>query len=163
MLVPSSVETDESWTCTNEWIGSNGIFVQYEYSSHSLYSEQEVSISSFRRESCYEVATTNDPKLLEIPFDEFQPPESNFTVTNISKGEQQYVVHVEDHTNQSPVSLGNCEPANCYQFPMSKADELSIILHHPTDVWGFDDGQLVIAVVTSLPDSSMYTHGTEMA
>ena len=71
MVVPSSVETDESWTCTNKWIGSKGIFIQCKYLSHLLYSEQEVSIFSFCWESCYEVATTNDPNVLEIPFDQF--------------------------------------------------------------------------------------------
>ena len=69
------VKADESWMCTNEWINSYNILVQYEFSSScSLYSDQEVSISSFSRERCYEVATTNDPAILETPFNEFQPP-----------------------------------------------------------------------------------------
>ena len=34
----------------NEWINSHNILVQYEFSSRSLYSDQEVSISSFSRE-----------------------------------------------------------------------------------------------------------------
>ena len=67
-------------------------------------------------------------------------------------------MQVVDHTkNQSPVSLSNCESANFYQFPMSKADQSSIILHHPTNVWGFGDRQLVIAITTSHPDILMYT------
>ena len=86
IFLPSSVEVDTSWICTNEWINSHSLHVQYVLSSLSLYSDQEVSICSFSRESCYEIATSNDPFLLETPINEFQPPESYFTVTSIAKG-----------------------------------------------------------------------------
>ena len=152
VFLPSSAEANESWVCTNEWINSHNIFIQYELSTHSLYSDQEVSISSFSRERCYEVATTNDPAILETPFNEFQPPESNFTITNIVKGEQQYLVQVaKDSSNEI------CGPETFYEFPMASVDETSVILHHPCDVWGFDNKQLIIAVISTRPDTSMYT------
>ena len=152
VFLPSSVETDESWTCTNEWINSHNILVQYEFSSRSLYSDQEVSISSFSRERCYEVATTNDPAILETPFNEFQPPESNFTITNIAKGEKQYLVQVVKDGSHD--ICGSEE--TFYEFPMASMDETSVILHHPCDVWGFDNNQLIIGVVSSCPNTSMY-------
>ena len=51
-------------------------------------------------------------------------------------------------------------PENFYEFPMANKDETSVILHHPSNLWGFDDKQLIIAVVTAHP-ILQYTHGTE--
>ena len=152
IFLPSSVEVDTSWICTNEWINSHSLHVQYVLSSHSLYSDQEVSICSFSRERCYEIATSNDPFLLETPINEFQPPESNFSVTSIAKGDKEYLVQAGKNDTRDI-----CGPETFYEFPRARLDETSVILHHPSDLWGFDNKQLIIAVVTLHPNISMYT------
>ena len=156
VFVPASVVVHDSWECTDEWIKNNDISIQYELTSHSLYSDQEVTISSFCRERCYEVACVNNPVLLDVPLQEFQPPESNFVVTNIAKCDNQYLAQM---LKSSSSSLGEnlTGPENFYEFPMANKDETSVILHHPSNLWGFDDKQLIIAVVTSHPNSSIYT------
>ena len=67
-----------------------------------------------------------------MPFNEFQPPESNFTIANIAKGEKQYLVQLVKDASHN--ICGSEE--TFYEFPMASMNETSVILH-PCNVWGF--------------------------
>ncbi len=121
VLLPSAVMW-KTKTCTREWLDNHSLLIQYEFSSRSSYSGQSIIISSFSRQHCYEVASSNDFTLLDTPLVEFQPPESNFTISSISKGEKQYfreVVREIEVDNQDMNNDQACQLASTYEFPMA--------------------------------------------
>lgn len=160
VLAPSSPPRGEAGVCTPEWLDSQHILVHYESPSESSYSDEAITICSFSREQCLEIASVNDHTLLGTPLPEFQPPESGFTVSSIEKGSNLYLTKVVqdiDDTYQDPNGHQASQIQSTYEFPMADREQDSLILHHPTEVWGYDNKELVIAVIASHPNSALYT------
>ena len=69
--------------------------------------------------------------------------DEGFTVSNIEKGKKCFLQEIF-------LNLGNSESSvPSYHYLSASDAENKLILHHPTEVWGFDDNQLIIGVVTS--------------
>jgi hypothetical protein len=95
--------------------------------------------------------STNDFTLLDTPLAEFQPPESNFTISSISKGEKQYFRKVVREIEADIQDMNNDQASqlsSTYKFPMADIRQASLILHHPLEIWGYDNNQLILAVIT---------------
>ena len=162
LLLPAFALRDKARISTSDWMDTHGILVQYVFSSRSLYSDMDISINAFSREQCYEIASANDFTLLDTPQHEFQPPEWNFTISSIEKGGKKYFSKISEGLNISTENNdGNdrevSELDNSHEFLMADREQDKLIIHQPSKVWGYDRNQLVIAVVTSCPDSVLYT------
>ena len=97
---------------------------------------------------------------IEKALEEFQPPEHGFVVTSIKKGRKQYLTTIDD-TDETQILDENqvlYQPSTSkFAFPSAGLGS-SLILHEPSEVWGYDSKELVTAVVTSCPkQSGMYT------
>ena len=92
---------------------------------------------------------------------DYDPLDDGFTVSNIEKGKKCFLQEIF-------LNLGNSESSvPSYHYPSASDAENKLILHHPTEVWGFDDNQLIIGVVTSQHMSPNVTYswikdGTEL-
>ena len=161
VLVPAvALVGDRTPSC--EWVKNQQLEIRYDVPTESSYSREVVTISSFSRQQCKEIACLNEFNLVELPLRDFQPPEYGFLVNTIEKGDRQYVTTVEkespDDTQEleSNIHQMNELPQTAYAFPT--ADTSDMILHEPSEVWGYDNNELVIAVVTSCHNQeSVYT------
>jgi hypothetical protein len=83
-----------------------------------------------------------DPEVVERAAD-YDPLDEGFTISNIEKGEKCFLQEIF-------LSLdGDESSVPSYHYPSASDTENKLTLHQPTEVWGFDGEQLILAVVTS--------------
>ena len=122
-------------------------YTKYEGLTESSYSEVTLRCLSNSLQQCYWDKALFDPLIQEEGFENFCPLERGFTVTSIRKGDNCYIERVFTPCESSEES--------CSQFffpcPDNKLDDL--IVHHPTEIWGYDDNRLILGVVTKFFDN----------
>lgn len=141
---------------TNEY-EKNLLLVEYEEIKVSSFSEVVVRSVSVSRAQCYEIISFEEPSIQDLLLEDFDPlVDGNFNVVGISKlAQNQCFLQRLCSTTGSDDS--------CPSFDTPSASECSsgsVILHHPTEVWGYDENQLVLCVVTSYhndPANAYYT------
>ena len=125
----------------------NQINIQYEGLTESSYSEVTLRCLSNSLQQCYWDKALFDPLIQEEGFENFCPLERGFTVTSIRKGDNCYIERVFTSCESSEESCSQ------FFFPCqdNKLDDL--IVHHPTEIWGYDDNRLILGVVTKFFDN----------
>ena len=76
----------------------------------------------------------------EMPLTNFDPLDCGFNVVDISKGEKVFLQRIDDPTSEEGFKV---------VFPHADAQSSSLIVHPPSEVWGYDDKQLICGVVSS--------------
>lgn len=72
------------------------------------------------------------------------PWEKGFTVVGINKGDKCFL----DKTYDDSAKPSSNEPPDFkYEFPQAVENSKRLILHNPSEIWGYDGDQLVIGVV----------------
>ena len=141
-----------------QWIQAHSISIQYELSKNSRYSDKEVRIVVRSRQGCYDVVARDDVQLLETPLHKFQPPEEGFIVSEIEKGGQTFLKMSYfgqlDDTLVTSAAMASSPPAAVLKFEEEFPSVISatpdkLILHQPSEIWGYDQTELVIGVVVS--------------
>ena len=108
---------------------------------------------SFSIASCYELRCLNEPQTLDEELEAFDPLENGFTIADICKGKAYFVVKCYFSTSEDVEDFR-------YVFPRaSDTRSSSIILHPPSEVWGYDGNQSIIGVIASchLATNTWYT------
>ena len=84
--------------------------------------------------TCKEFAEFQDPFVKEIPLASFNPLSYGFSVLSIGKEDKQFV-----YTEY-------CSEIPSVKFPNDNG--VDFIIHHPSEVHGYDNGRLLLAIVT---------------
>ena len=95
---------------------------------------------SFSRARCYDVYSFQDPIIQDMPLTDFDQLDSGFSVVDISKGEKVFLQRGDDPTSEEGFKVA---------FPHADVQSSSLIVHPPSEVWGYDDKQLILGVVSS--------------
>ncbi|KAK3705162.1 hypothetical protein QZH41_003137 [Actinostola sp. cb2023] len=134
-------------------VKSNVLCISYEETKESSYSEVIMRSVSTSRYQCYDLQCLDDPLAQDTELDNYDPLENNFKVTEITKGNTCYLKKDFVNTTESDVS------EESFSFPQLPLDSWSnkIILHPPSEVWGYDDNKLLLCVVTSCHEDAYYT------
>jgi hypothetical protein len=118
------------------------LIITYEKLTESSYSEVVSRYQCLTRAQCFEISTLMDPEVVERAAD-YDPLDEGFTISNIEKGEKCFLQEIF-------LSLdGDESSVPSYHYPSASDTENKLTLHQPTEVWGFDGEQLILAVVTS--------------
>ena len=128
--------------CRSDEHDQHNLTITYEKITESSYSEVISRYQCLTRAQCFETSTLMDPEVFERKA-KYDPLDEGFTISSIEKGNKCFLreifLDLEDDGSSFP----------SYHYPSVSDKENKLILHHPTEVWGFDDGQLIVAVVTS--------------
>lgn len=74
------------------------------------------------------------------------PWKKGFTVVGINKGDKCFL----DKTYDDSAKPSSNEPPDFkYELPQAVENSKRLILHNPSEIWGYDGDQLVIGVVVS--------------
>ena len=121
------------------------ILIEYEHVTESSYSEVFVKSLSHSRKQCYELTSFEDPTVQDTLLQDFEPLENGFRVVGISKPEPEHRTFIERIYDPSDVD----NPSETFITPNAKDSAGSLILHHPSEIWGYDGSQLMLGVVSS--------------
>ena len=115
--------------------------VEYEFTKDSSYSG-EITLTAvfFSRFQSFDYNQFQDPTIVEIAFEDYQPLENSFNVTSISKKNVCFLQKIYD------ISIPD-DPNSRFTFPSESPGAESSIFHSPSEVWGYDHNQLVLTVV----------------
>ena len=132
--------------CTAETVQDHRLMISYEMITESSFSEVVMTTVSFSRQQCYEITSCSTPEVQEIDLDEFDPLDHGFTIADIGKGEECFVTKQYESSE-----LGE---EFKYIFPLASPqakEERSkrLIVHPPSQLWGYDGNKLIIRVVAS--------------
>ena len=125
----------------------NQIDIQHEGLTQSSYSEVTLRCLSNSLQQCYWDKARFDPLIQEEGLENFCPLERGFTVTSIRKGDNCYIGIVFTPCESSEESCSS----SFFSYQDNKLDD--IIVHHPTEIWGYDDNRLILGVVTKFFDN----------
>ena len=95
---------------------------------------------SFPGAQCYDVYSFQDPIIQDMPLTDFDQLDCGFNVVDISKGEKVFLQRGDDPTSEEGFKV---------VFPHADVQSSSLIVHPPSEVWGYDDKQLILGVVSS--------------
>ena len=132
--------------CTAETIGEHFLSITYEEVKESSYSAEVVikTLSNSRRD-CYDLNCLSEPLTREIDINDYIPIEHGYTITEIFKAGKCFLKR-EYTTSEDNQDCGTFE----YIYPEAmQQDQSGLILHHPSEIWGYDEDTLVIGVVAS--------------
>ena len=119
------------------------IAIQYERLTDSSYSEVTIRSLSNSLEQCFWDRSLSDPSIQDEGLDNFCPVDHGFTITEIRKGETCYLKRVFTPPCDSS------EESSCrFFFPCYDNSSEDLIIHHPSEIWGYDENRLVLGVVT---------------
>lgn len=127
------------------------ITITYEKLTESSYSEVISRYQCLTRAQCLQTSSLMDPEVVERAAD-YDPLDEGFTISSIEKGKKTFLQQVFLNLDQEESSF----PA--YHYPSASGTENKLILHQPTEVWGFDGDHLILAVVTSQHMSSSVSY-----
>ena len=147
-----AIKESESILCTSENTNEHRLMIHYEMYTESSYSEVVLTSTSFSRKDCYDIKCVSEPLLQDMQVDEFEPLENGFSVVHISKGQKCFLdVHVS--LDESPNSLPSAEMLTQASLQVEDAKSNRLILHPPSEVWGYDSIYLILGAV------NVATHG----
>ena len=135
----------EGTLCTVENVGDHRLLVTYESVKESSYSEVVLTAVTFSRKECFEMNCFSEPLTRDLALDHYDPLGNGFTVGGISKGEKCFLDKTYDESEPDEQGFKNFR----YEFPVAAEDSSGLILHHPSEIWGYDGHQLIIGVVVS--------------
>lgn len=142
-----ALKEDEGTVCTVENVGDHRLLITYESVTESSYSEVTIKSVIFTREQCYETQCFSEPFTRDTALDEYDPLENGFTVVGISKGETCFLDKIY---GSMQLSNDQGDEEFKYDFPQVALENSSgLILHPPSEIWGYDGNQLIIGVVAS--------------
>ena len=144
LYAPVSKE-GEGTLCTVQNVGDHRLLVTYESVKESSYSEVFLTTVVFSREECFEMNCFSEPLTRDLASDQYDPLENGFTVVGISKGEKSFLDKTYDESKPDEKGFTNFK----YEFPEAAENSSGLILHHPSEIWGYDGHQLIIGVVVS--------------
>ena len=143
-----ALKESESMLCTSENTNEHRLMIHYEMYTESSYSEVVLTSTSFSRKDCYDIKCVSEPLLQDMEVDEFDPLENGFSVVHISKGQKCFLdVHVS--LDESSNSLPSAEMLAQASLQVEDAKSNRLILHPPSEVWGYDSNYLILGAVTS--------------
>ena len=132
--------------CTVENAGDHRLLITYESVTESSFSEVLLTTVLFSREQCYDTNSFSQPLTRDTPLEECGPLENGFTDVGINKGDKCFL----DKTYDDSAKPSSNEPPDFkYEFPQAVENSKRLILHNPSEIWGYDGDQLVIGVVVS--------------
>ncbi|CAB3988726.1 dual specificity kinase shkC-like [Paramuricea clavata] len=126
----------------------NQITIEYEELTEFSYSEVTIRSLANSLEQCYWDKSLSDPFIRNEGFDNFCPLEHGFTVTAIHKADTCYLERVF-----SPSCESFEESTSRFFYPCRDNSSNDIIIHHPLEIWGYDENRLMLGVVTSFMDN----------
>ena len=126
-------------------VSDNKLYITYESATNSSYADVVLRVMSSSRAQCYDVYSFEDPTIRDMALNDFDPLDFGFNVVDISKGEKYSLQRSDDPTSEEGFKV---------VFPNADAQSSSLILHPPSEVWGYDDKQLILGVVSSCHMSS---------
>ena len=124
------------------------ITIEYEELTESSYSEVTIRSLANSLEQCYWDKSLSDPFIRDEGFYNFCPLEHGFTVTAIHKADTCYLERVF-----SPSCESFEESTSQFFYPCRDNTSNDIIIHHPLEIWGYDENRLMLGVVTSFMDN----------
>lgn len=119
----------------------NHLAITYENLTQSSYSEIVLRAITFSRRDCYDLHSFNDPTIQDVKLQDFDPLDYGFTVVDISKREKCFVERIDEILDEKEEFK--------VVFPQADGQCGSLILHPPSEVWGYDGKQLMLGVVAS--------------
>lgn len=129
----------------DQTVSGNKLHINHESVSNSSFSDVVMRVMSFSRAQCYDVYSFQDPIIQDMPLTNFDLLDCGFNVVDISKGEKVFLQRSDDPTSEEGFKVA---------FPHADAQSRSLIVHPPSEVWGYDDKQLILGVVSSCYMSS---------
>lgn len=140
--------------CNSIDIKENIIDIVYEEKKESSFSEVICTSLTNNRKECYTFQSMLDPTIQDTDIYDYDPQDHGFKVVGIRKGELSYLTKT---CLELPESI---EAEEVFQFPQSTAENSNnIILHSPSDVWGYDssDNTLLLCVIAPCLQEGVYT------
>ena len=129
--------------CSEQEYENHQIAVTYERFVESSYSEVISRHQCASRSECFDASAMLDPEIREKA-EEYDLLDEGFNVIGIEKDDVCFLQQLSLTLDQSGNSTAT------YHYPSKPVEEKQmIILHHPSEVWGFDGQELVIGVVCS--------------
>lgn len=126
---------------TDNTIEDNILCIGYELETFSSYSKEVSSpIISCTRKDCYDTVSFSDQGVLDIDqLGDFDPIDYDYKVVELLKNNKCFLErkYTEKETEASLF------------FPQSKTDSTNLIIHSPSEVWGYDGDQLLLCVIAS--------------
>ena len=117
-----------------EAISGNTLVICYETLRESSHSEGVLKSMSFSISQCYDTVSFSYPLIREIELEAFDPPEHGFTIEDISKVGKSFVDRCYNSFLDDEFK---------YIFPQATAQPSSLILHLPSEIWGYDGKDLI--------------------
>lgn len=121
--------------------------ISYFKDVESVYSGNISRVTANSRSQCIYSATDDDGNPID-PDVVYDPLQNGYQVAEISKGNRSFVTC---KSSLAPNSDSEGPGVLIYEFPSKTTAESSdpyLILHHPDEVWGFEEGKLILAVVS---------------
>ncbi|KAJ7322019.1 hypothetical protein OS493_033415 [Desmophyllum pertusum] len=156
-----ALKENEETLCTADTASAHRVVISYELITESSYSDVVMTSLSFSRKDCFDVKSVSDPLTQDIDIDEFDPLEHGFTVVDIWKGDKCFL----DKHFKFPEAACDDPLAGKFKYvfpqavPQAEAAKSNrLILHPPSEVWGYDGNKLIIGVVASchMATSALY-------
>mgnify|MGYP001794202631 CR=1 FL=1 len=139
----------ESASLKREQINENRLCIGYERETFSSYSEEVMCRSvSFNRKDCYDMVSFSNFEVLDMELKDFDPIDYGYKVCEIYKGEKCFL----STTCQSTFDESDSESS--VQFPLSKCEMQNLIVHPPSEIWGYDNNELILGVAATCHKSS---------
>ncbi|KAK3703408.1 hypothetical protein QZH41_003904 [Actinostola sp. cb2023] len=134
--------------------------IQYENHKESSYSEVIIRTVSSSIAQCYDHNSFENPFIRETAVDDYDPLDNGYTVSGISNGHASFLQEVFNPTNDDP---NETVSDVSFVFPQANHTENGpLILHSPSEVWGYDNNKLILGVVTSYHNEpEEFIDGTE--
>ena len=163
------VEEPKLKVVTNASYVIGELSLEYEEITESSYSEVIIRSTSTNILQCYELQSMSEPDIQETPIKEYCPLEMGpFHLTRVRKGSLQFLDLVSMPSQENP----EVEELH-YTFPQTNGHEEGLILHPPSQMCGYDNGRLIVAVVAAChgnpnanyiwyKDGEMYRQGNSL-
>ena len=119
---------------------NNSIAIEYENITESHCSEVIIRSLSSCIHDAYLDKTLSDPFIQDEGLENFFPLEHGFTITSIHKGETCYLERVFSKISE--------DSEEKFFFPSWNDGSEEVIIHHPPEIWGYDEEKLILGVVT---------------
>ena len=118
--------------------------IEYEEIRESSYSEVLMRSLSYNIKQCYDLQSLLQPEIKETPLREYSPLEMGpYHVSRLQRGGIYYLNLEYEPSKENP----EIEESR-YTFPQAD-EEAGLILHPPSQMWGYDHGRLIAAVIAS--------------
>ena len=137
---------DQPTLSTLETIREHCLGVTYEEVKESSYTaEVVVRTLSNSRKDCYDLSCFSEPLTLDLDINDYDSLEHGHSVTEIVKGGKYFLKR-----EYTCIPCENDQESFEFSFPEADQKNMTgLILHPPSQVWGYDEDALVLGVVAS--------------